>query len=490
MFKRFWLIFLFLFGSNSIFGQSEIKLLKQGLKYAYNLDLQKADSVFNKFIDSYPNSPAGYYYLSQNHFWKYLGCRDQAELMIFERFSDLALNKAEKNINDRNDNFSKFILGSVFTLKAAANTTRGDSWKAFLNAKNAVNQFEEILEKDPNYFDANLGLGIFNYALSFVPGLFKFALDITGLDYDREEAVIYLNKAFEKGELTSDEAAFHLSKIYFEYLGDYRESHYFIDLLIDKYPENVLFYYQKALLEIEMKRLDEAEKLLTKVIEMNKRYFSQTTSFSNFLLGDIYFKRNKFQKAVEYFEKFFNSTATVDYLGYANFRCALAYYFLGDSVNYRHYLLLAGNGNPDVDEDEFASEMSTKLLGDKISAELKNFIIADNYYSAGDMDGCLNFIDSVNVEKLNSITIIKAAALTEKGNYAESIKLLDDFGYDNLLFEWLNPFGHLILGIDFCNTGRNEEAKEQFNIAEKNADGYRSNYIKSKINYWRTIINK
>ncbi len=481
---------LFFFSAGMLFGQSQIVLLKNGLEYAYNLNFQKSDSVFNDVISKYPESPSGYYYLSQNHFWKYLGCRDEAELIIFNKFSELALRKAEEKLDVENDALTKFILGSTYLLKAAANTSKGNSWSAFLDSKHAIGDFEDIIKANPAYNDAYFGLGVFNYALSFVPGLFKVALDITGLDYDREKALQYLTIAFNDGILTKDEAAFHLSKINFEFTGNYSEAEKYIDLLLSKYPDNVLFYYQKSLIEIEKKDLPAAEALLNVVIELHPEKFAQTTSFANMLLGDIYFKRNQFGTAIKYFNKYFETTATLDYVGYANLRCALAYKFIGEDENYRRHLLLAGNGNNEIDEDSYAAELSGELLEGKFDSEFKDYILAFNLYSAGNNAETVTFIDSVFEKNgvSNSLLIIKAAALNENELFEESLSTLDKIDYDSIIDDWLRPLAELTKAEDFAEMEKLKIAEEHLSNAEDELDGYRSNYIRSQINFWRNKI--
>lgn len=483
-------IFLLLAFAVRLFGQSEAEIIKKGLKYAYDLNFEKADSLFNSAMAIYPDSPAGFHFLSQNHFWKYLGSRDSSELIIFNRFSDLAIGRAESKLGDRRDDFTAFILASAFTLKAAAKTGVGDSWGAFLYSKKAIGIFEDILNDNPKYYDAYLGLGIFNYALSYLPGIFKLALDLTGLSHDREKALIYLNRAFNQGSFVRDEAAFHLSKAHFEYTGDYPKALSFIDLLIEQYPHNLLFYYQKALIKIEQKQLKEAESLLKKIIETEAEKFTQTTSFSYFLIGDIYFMRNDFAKAIEFFERYFVTTSTLDYLGYANLRCALAYAFIGDKRKVREHLTLARNGNMDIGEDEYAASKSMELLEEGLTEEYKRFIWAFNLYSSGEFIETINYVDSLIKKDQSrcSLEILKAAALVGLNRYEESERLLGSIVLEDLTEDWLESFAELTFAISKIRLGLKKEGAIHLKRAERKLNGFRTNYLRSKINFWKVQI--
>jgi hypothetical protein len=208
------------------------------------------------------------------------------------------------------------------------------------------------------------------------------------------------------------------------------------------------------------------------------------------LLGDIYFKRNQFGTAIKYFNKYFETTATLDYLGYANLRCALAYKFIGDDENYRRHLLLAGNGNGDIDEDSYAAELSGELLEGKFDSEFKDYILAFNLYSAGNNAETVTFIDSVFEKNgvSNSLLIIKAAALNENELFEESLSTLDKVDYDSIIDDWLRPLAELTKAEDFAEMEKLEIAEEHLSNAEDELDGYRSNYIRSQINFWRNKI--
>ncbi len=461
-------------------------MLLNGINLANNGEFTKSDSLFNAVIDRFPNSPSGFHYLSQNHFWKFLGSRDEAEMIVFKKMNELAEMKAKNILLKSNSSFYNFILASVYSLRAAANTTEGDSWNAFLNVKESVGILEDILEKDSTFYDAYLNLGIFNYALSFVPGLFKFALDITGLDYDKEKALRFLKLAYENGYFTRDEAAFHLSKINFEYTGNYTLAMQLIDELISKYPGNVLFSYQKALIEIESKNLESAKSLLLNIVNSGKDEFKQTIAFSYFLLGDIYFKQNNFRKSVEYYEQYFASTSVLDFIGYANLRAALAYKILDDSEKFRFHLDLAGNGNLNIPEDEFAKEEAIKIKEMTGVKGYLNLIKSDNLFQSGKYTELIDFVDSLKLP--HEMTIYKFFALVELEQLDSASALKQKV--DNLVLPgWLDAYKNLYLGKLLYLSGSNEEAEKYFEKVNS-YEGYRSGYLKSQVYYLSHSLSK
>ena len=78
--------------------------------------------------------------------------------------------------------------------------------------KGVTDGFEETLELNPKFYNAYLGLGLFDYAMSFVPDFLKWAVNLTGLSSDKQRGFNYIKTAFKKGT-EKTEAAFHLAKI-------------------------------------------------------------------------------------------------------------------------------------------------------------------------------------------------------------------------------------------------------------------------------------
>lgn len=470
------------------FAQDEIELVKQGLNYSYNFNFQSSDSVYNLVIDKYPNSPSGYHFLSQNYLWKYMGGRDSADLIIFNKFSDMALDRADKI--ESPTNYIAYIASSIHALRAIANTFSGNTWDAFLESKKAVSGHELLIENGKKFYDAYAGLAVFDYALSELPALYRFALDLTGLSHDKEKAITYFEITYKNGSLARDEAAFHLSKVNFEYTGNYKKALQYIDELLEKYPNNILFKYQKSLIKIEQRELENAENILIGIIESDVSGFRQTVAYSYFLLGEIYFKRNDFTKALNYYEKFFATTTVIDYLGFANLRCALASGFIGDENNMNRYLFLSRNGNTDIAEDKFAEELSEAIIDKGISEEMRDFIFAENYYLAGNYDYFLDAYSEDDNSKYASVNVIVAAAFTELKRYDESERIAESLVNKKLLFDYLEPFLYLIRGENNYYLSNYRLAKKFLNIAKENADGYRGKYITSQANHFFSLINK
>lgn len=405
-----------------MFGNTQLdSLLKLGCEYSYQFEFQEAENLYQDLIEKFPNSPYASHYLSQNYLWFYLGSKDSTYRILYEKYSKKAITKAEI-LYDKNEYDPELnnLIGHIYLLKSMLYATEGNSMDAFWAIKSSVSYFEDAVELDQNYYDPYLGLGTIKYALSFVPGFLGWAISIAGLSGDKEEGLRFIKLAYDKGISYKTEAAYHLSKIYTEYNAEYDSAKIYLDYLIEKYPNNVLFLYQYAILLIDTRELEKADKILTEIINLNNKKFSQTTSFSIFLKAEITFKQNDFIKAIIIYDKFLRTTISIDYTGLAHLKIGLSHVMLGDSLIAKKYFILARNGNLDISEDQKAKNDSY-FFYDKIFTENdRNIILAENYFASGKYQRSLNTIGQVNISNLDYNDFIKLKVLE-----AESLLSLD-----------------------------------------------------------------
>ncbi|MEW6702143.1 MAG: tetratricopeptide repeat protein, partial [Bacteroidota bacterium] len=393
------LLFFFLFIDAALFCQTQFtgspqrspsgntyaeSLVQQGLNQAYNLELYAAERTFNKVIELKPNSPIGFYHIAKLHFWSYLGSRDPGEYQVFLKFADLAQQRIEKMLDENPKDYqTTYIAGNLASFRAMAQATNNSSVDAFWSSKKAVDYFEETLKLNPRFYDAYLGLGLFDYAMSFVPDFLRWAVNLTGLTSDRERGFLYIKKAFKKGTIDKTEASFHLSKIYTDYLAEYDSAFIHLRSLSSRYPNNTLFIYQYAVSLIKDRQLDRANDILNRVIKLNNKKLPQITALAYYRKGEFFFKKNQYKTAINQYEKFLDLSKELDFTGYAALNIALCYKFLGDDELFKENLKLAHEGNQDIFEDSYAKQKSDKYLYNGISPIELKLIRMKNNLDAG-----------------------------------------------------------------------------------------------------------
>ncbi|MEW6004151.1 MAG: tetratricopeptide repeat protein [Stygiobacter sp.] len=491
---KFLIIVLFLSATIN-FSQSRIRLLaNEGMEQAYNFQLVQAEKTFEKIINQYPNSPEGYYRTALLHFWIYIGSRDPGEYQVFIKFADLAQQKIDKLLDKYPKNFyTNYIAGNLFLFRSMAQATNGQSVDAFWSSKNAVNYLEESLKLKPNFYDSYLGLGLLDYAMSFVPDFLKWAVNLTGLSSDKNRGFKYIKTAYKRGTYTKTEAEFHLSKIYTDYLSEYDSAYTLLQNLITKYPNNTLFSYQYAVSLIKGKNLERANSVLNNVIRLKNKKIPQITALAYYRKGEIYFKRNNFKEAIKNYKVFFDLSRELDLTGIAALNTAIAYKILDKDEEFKQYLSLAKNGNQDIFEDAYALKKAEHYLEHGITDEELFLYKIKNNLEAGNYRYVYNALTNSKENFSHDLAALKLIYLAEAelkiGKVKQSIKTCNEIFDLNIHNEkWIYAMANLITANAYFHLGSKVEAKEYLAKAEAENDHDFKDYIQSKIEYLKRRI--
>lgn len=496
--KYFWLIVLQIFAlSFQIYSQGLQTLLTQGIEKAYNMELDDAEKIFNRVIDLYPQQPHGYFRVAQIHFWKYLGTKDDGEYLVFLKFADFAQEKIDKSLDENEKNYRlKHLAGDLASFKAMAFATHESSVDAFWASKTAVNYFEETIELNPRFYDAYLGLGLFDYAMGFVPDFLKWAVNLTGLSSDKERGLRYIKTAYYKGSSEKIEAAFHLAKIFTDYIADYDSAYFFLNSIIPQYPKNTLFLYQYAVSLIKDKKLDRAMEYLNNVIRLKNRHIPQITALAHYRKGEIYFKKNNFKSAIREYEEFLKLSKELDFAGIAAYNIAISNKIIGNEEEYRKYLIKASEGNPDLFEDSYAQSKSEIFLKNELDDNDLVIIKAKNFFDSGKNRIAYDTLKSIlpklqnQTQKVLALTYFSEAALNIK-RYAESVKAVEEILSLQLESEkWVIPFSYLIQAKAHFLVGSSAEANKFLQEAENENEHEFQDQIQAQIENLKRKLKK
>ncbi len=480
---------IFLFGPIDLFAQNEINTqIKKGLNYSYNFNWNKAEETFQKLIRKYPNDPRGYHYEASVYLWYYLGNKNAEFLKSFVSYSDKAIEKARNILeNQPKNNEVLYVIGADYTYRAIAFTKAENYLDAVWASKKSESYLSEALEADSSRFDAYLGLGLYNFAVGQIPSAYKWALNLAGISGTKETGIIYIKKAANKGDIAKVEAQYYLSQILSEVLINYDAASYYLKDLTKKYPENLLFNYSLAVLDIKQKNLSDAEKILLKIVDTDAPNFKQIISFSNFLLGDVNYRKNLFDSAIVYYNKFLQTTPDNDYTGIANYRLAICYNINGNREEAVNHFKNSSSGNMDLDDDIYAkrrSEIFIKRAPTPVEYDLiksRNLIESGNYKEA--IDSLHEFIDSIKTESLKAESyLFLSEALIEKGNYKKAFDYALSAKSMNANNEkWIKPFALFYAAKAKLKIGDKEAALYLLDEAEDYSDFDYQNKLKNMI---------
>jgi tetratricopeptide (TPR) repeat protein len=498
--KRVFIIPIFiLFCSFTILGQSNLQsIIQAGVSKTYNMEFDAAEKIFNRAIEKYPKQPHGYFRTAQLHFWLFLGTRDQGEYYVFLKFADLAQKRIDKILDEDEKNYRiQYMAGSLNSYKAMAYATNNSTVDALWASKKSVGYYEETLELNKRYYDAYLGLGIFDYAMGFVPDFLKWAVNLTGLSSDKDRGLSYIKTAFNKGTEKA-EAAFHLAKIYTDYLADYDSAYYYLNYNLERYPGNTLFIYQYAVTLIKDHKLDRANELLSKIIKINNTKIPQIISLAHFRKGEILFKKNNFKAAVKEYDKFLSTTKEIDFIGIAAFNAAICYKFLGNDEECKNYLDKVSEGNQDIFEDSYAMSKSQHYKSNGIPEEDLMLIRMRNDFETGKVKAVYDSFKTVpenfhsNIHKALALIYFSDAALklekhSEANDACEKIKSMSM----SLSSEkWIIPKAYLNMALANYHVGEKIKAVELLQEADENNDYEFKDRIQALIENLKRKLNK
>jgi tetratricopeptide (TPR) repeat protein len=475
--------------SSLVIGQQDIeRQIFKGLDACYNFNWEQADQIFKSLIEKYPDDPRGYHFESSIYLWYYLGGKDKNDLDTFEVYSDKAIGKGESLIGkNENDEMALYILGANYNYRAIAFGKAENFLDAAWASKKSESFLSQVLAINPKRTDAYLGLGLYNFAVAQIPAAFKWALNLVGISGDMETGVKYIENAAENGNYAKVEAQYYLAQIEMDFLIDYESSGAILKKLVRRFPQNLLFNYSYAVLLMKERKLTEANKFLDKVIKTHKLQFSQITSFSYFLKGDINYRNNQLDSAKTYYLHFLNISEDHDYTGIAAYRLAICCEAAGNREEAVTYFEKAQTGNMDLDDDIYAKRKGEIYVKRTLApAELKLIYIA-NMIEAGKYKAAYDSVSSlfpiIQAEKLKAEALLyKSEAAYYMGSYQESVDLSRQvLTMDPSNEKWIIPYSYYFMARANKKLGNQDEVKLDAEKADDNNNFDYQNKLKNLI---------
>ena len=479
MIKRSLLLFAFLFFlSVEVFSQPYLnQAVKRGLEYEYNFNWDKAETVFEGMIKKYPADPRGFHYQAGIYLWYYLSNHDIRSYKNFIEYSDSAIEKA-RNILDKKPNniLMLFVLGSDYSYRTIAFAKAEKFLDAVWASKKSESYLSRTIQLDSTYYDAYLGLGLYNFGVGQIPSAFRWALSLAGIHGDKETGLKYIKKAAKFGDLSKTEAEYYLSQILTDYYFDYNSASHLLQNLVGLYPRNILFSYSLAALDIKRRKLNDAGDLLEKILKSKDSNFSQIISFSNFLMGDVNFKQNHFKIAESFYHTFIATTRDSDYKGIAYYRLAICSEVSGDRKDAVKYFDLSGNGSMDIEDDIFAKRQGEIYSKRPLAATEIDLIKYSNLIDNGKYkpaaDSLSDLLNRVKTDRMKAEVFLNLSeAYFLLGKYHESLSYaLTSKALDVPDERWIEPYACFYAARAEAKLGNEDAVKSYIDEAKSFSD--------------------
>ncbi len=243
-------------------------LREKGSEALFNLDYESARQTFKEAARLFPDDPTGQQMLA-NTLWLetlnksrllqaaiyssqsfYSKTEDKPDPRVAQQFRDLTrqatqLAKAQLKLNPR-DPRMLYMLGATETLKATYAATLERRFMAALReGSSGVDRHRQVLKLDPNFHDAELSIGMYDYVVGTLPMPVKLVASLTGARGSKKRGIQTLERVTKEGHWTRDDARVLLIGLY------KREKRYPEALVVSrelqvKYPRNYLFMLETA----------------------------------------------------------------------------------------------------------------------------------------------------------------------------------------------------------------------------------------------------
>lgn len=243
--KRFFFIFLFpviLFA-----GSFEPNSLdRQIIDHTFNEEFDRAFKLSQDQIKALPGSPKYYYYYINARILEYYqriaemdpARRDAGRKALNKEIIDYCEVVIEKFEDSKFNTENKFYYGSIYAYLGRIYGIDGSWWSAFKSGMKAKNIMEEILQSDPQFYDAYLVLGMLHYYADRLSGVTGFIAGVLGMSGDRDKGLAYLNSAYEKGKLTYGQTALTLIEVYSSLEDNDAASIKYFEEFLKKFPKS------------------------------------------------------------------------------------------------------------------------------------------------------------------------------------------------------------------------------------------------------------
>jgi tetratricopeptide (TPR) repeat protein len=243
-------------------------LRSDGMEALFNLDYERARKDFREIARLFPDHPAGPQFLATSLWIEslYETRRLQASLYSSDSFYSPNEDKADpkvvaqfrawtreaKRLADARlklnpkDADARYFLGAIAGLKASfEEAVERRHFAAMRDGSEAVDQHRDLIKQDPNFHDAEVTIGLYDYVVGSLPLAAKILVGVTGARGSRKRGLATLERVTREGKWARDDARTLLIVLYTRERR-FAEAGAIAKELAAKYPRNYLFRLEAA----------------------------------------------------------------------------------------------------------------------------------------------------------------------------------------------------------------------------------------------------
>ena len=163
--KHFFIFFAFTLSAALAQPDKYHELALEGMAQGHNLQIEKAEEIFNSMIALEPNHPLGCLALALTNLYGHQFEKNQEAFeQKFKDYTETAIKLARKNLSSQSRPVEAlFHLGVGHVFWAFYHGERNNLLRALWYGKQGLDCLEQVVASDTSYYDAYLGIGAFHH---------------------------------------------------------------------------------------------------------------------------------------------------------------------------------------------------------------------------------------------------------------------------------------------------------------------------------------
>ncbi len=225
-----------------------IEKIKLAMDANYRMDSERSEVIFNEAISEWPEDPMPYLFKGGLYLNKFRHLNENMEeerarlkeqiLYLNNKVIDIARRRIEE---DPDDVKAYYCLGGANGNLGRFYILNGKWLRGYWKGKKGFKILEKIVEKDHEYYDAYVGLGIYHYFSATLPKVVRaLSFLLGGPKGDKEKGIRELKLVRDNGTLLPVEARRVLLRV-FRFEKDWNGFYHTSKWLAEQYPENINF---------------------------------------------------------------------------------------------------------------------------------------------------------------------------------------------------------------------------------------------------------
>ena len=248
---------------------SAAELEQSGIDAMYNLRFEAAKKTFATLSETSPDSPAGPYYeaavlwmeeltrrggmsgatFRSSRFWsrkKREEAPDGFREALFGRIEETIRRADARLETDRRDTEALYFKGFAESIVAAYYVALEQSfYEAYRSGKRAKALHEQVLEIDPDYADACLIPGVFQYTVATLPRSVRFLAFLMGVRGGKDDGLRLIERAADEGARSRWAGRLALGVIY-SMERRHGDAIRVLEELEDTFPDNPMYVLERG----------------------------------------------------------------------------------------------------------------------------------------------------------------------------------------------------------------------------------------------------